>query len=122
MDLGLLAIEYASYYAIEIALRGVIYSIKLKLEYAVLGKLVHLVNSHWGSNGTSEFPDSVDAIRVTSDARTALAPRTRLNPPWMRPDDVSIAIFDHSEQGWDQASGRPDASGVTGETDMRVSI
>ncbi|OBT82507.1 hypothetical protein VE02_09756 [Pseudogymnoascus sp. 03VT05] len=124
MDLGLLAIEYASYYAIEVALKGVIYSIKLKLEFAVLGKLVHLVNSHGGSNGTSEFPDSVDAIRVTSNVRTvSLAPRTRLNPPWMQPDDVSIAMFEHSEQGWDQASGRPDTSGsLTGETDTRVSI
>ncbi|OBT70712.1 hypothetical protein VF21_10307 [Pseudogymnoascus sp. 05NY08] len=93
MDLSLLAIEYASYYAIEVTLKGVIYSIKLKLEFAVLGKLIHLVNSHGGSNGTSEFPDFVDATHITSNTRSVSpAPRRRLNPPWMQPDDVSIAI------------------------------
>ncbi|OBT71835.1 hypothetical protein VF21_09767 [Pseudogymnoascus sp. 05NY08] len=60
MDLSLLAIEYASYYAIQVTLKGVIYSVKLKLEFAVLGKLIRLVNSHGGSNGMNEFPDFVD--------------------------------------------------------------
>ncbi|KFZ02370.1 hypothetical protein V500_00243 [Pseudogymnoascus sp. VKM F-4518 (FW-2643)] len=100
MDLSLLGIEYASYYAIEITLKGVIYSIKLKLEFAVLGKLIHLVNSHGESNGTNEFPDFVSATYVTSNARTVSpAPRRRPNPPYMQPGDVSIAMFEHSEQG-----------------------
>ncbi|KAE8145658.1 hypothetical protein BDV25DRAFT_164171 [Aspergillus avenaceus] len=43
MDLILLALEYANLYAIQITLKGVIYSIKLKLEFAVLGKLVDIV-------------------------------------------------------------------------------
>ncbi|KAB8266090.1 hypothetical protein BDV32DRAFT_939 [Aspergillus pseudonomiae] len=46
MDLALLALEYASFYAIQITLKGVIYSIKLKLEFAVLGKLVDMVHGH----------------------------------------------------------------------------
>lgn len=46
MDLMLLGLEYANYYAIQITLKGAIYSIKLKLEFAVLGKLVDLVHSH----------------------------------------------------------------------------
>lgn len=43
MDLALLGLEYASYYAVQITLKGLIYSIKLKLEFAVLGKLVDVV-------------------------------------------------------------------------------
>ncbi|KAE8330094.1 hypothetical protein BDV39DRAFT_213263 [Aspergillus sergii] len=46
MDLALLVLEYANFYAIQITLKGVIYSIKLKLEFAVLGKLVDMVHGH----------------------------------------------------------------------------
>ncbi|KFZ17180.1 hypothetical protein V501_01866 [Pseudogymnoascus sp. VKM F-4519 (FW-2642)] len=111
MDLSLIAIEYASYYAIQVTLKGVIYSVKLKLEFAVLGKLIRLVNSHGGSNGMNEFPGFVDGTHVTSNARTVSpAPRRRPNPPWMQPSDVSIAIFEHLDQGWDQVNGQSIAS------------
>lgn len=43
MDLGLLGLEAASYYILETMLKGVVYSIKLKLEFAILGKLVSFV-------------------------------------------------------------------------------
>lgn len=45
MDLALLGLEYASLYAIQITLKGAIYSIKLKLEFAVLGRLVDVVHA-----------------------------------------------------------------------------
>lgn len=40
MDLALLGIECASLYILETMVKGVVYSIKLKLEFAILGKLV----------------------------------------------------------------------------------
>ncbi|KAJ6127589.1 hypothetical protein N7523_003201 [Penicillium sp. IBT 18751x] len=43
MDLLLLGLEYANFYAVQITLKGFIYSLKLKLEFAVLGKLVDLI-------------------------------------------------------------------------------
>ncbi|KAF2112838.1 hypothetical protein BDV96DRAFT_648476 [Lophiotrema nucula] len=46
MDIALLAVEFANLYLIETTLKGVVYSIKLKLEFAVLGKLVQLVQGH----------------------------------------------------------------------------
>ncbi|KAL2867189.1 uncharacterized protein BJX67DRAFT_107449 [Aspergillus lucknowensis] len=46
MDLILLGLEYASYYAVQITLKGLIYSVKLKLEFAVLGKLVDVVHGN----------------------------------------------------------------------------
>ncbi|KAL3471840.1 hypothetical protein BJX99DRAFT_16012 [Aspergillus californicus] len=46
MDMVLLGLEYASFYAVQITLKGVIYSVKLKLEFAVLGKLVDVVHSN----------------------------------------------------------------------------
>ncbi|PYH48880.1 uncharacterized protein BP01DRAFT_371099 [Aspergillus saccharolyticus JOP 1030-1] len=44
MDLVLLCLQYANYYAVQISLKGAVYSIKLKLEFAVLGRLVAVVH------------------------------------------------------------------------------
>jgi hypothetical protein len=44
MDLILLGLEYASYYAVQITLKAAIYSVKLKLEFAVLGRLVDAIH------------------------------------------------------------------------------
>ncbi|KAJ5112280.1 hypothetical protein N7532_000325 [Penicillium argentinense] len=45
LDVALLSIEYASLLILETVLKGVIYSIKLKLEFAILGRLVKFVRS-----------------------------------------------------------------------------
>ncbi|KAI7526393.1 hypothetical protein KC331_g16988, partial [Hortaea werneckii] len=47
-DLGLLGLECASLYILETLLKGIVYSIKLKLEYAILGKLVNFVGGRPG--------------------------------------------------------------------------
>jgi len=46
MDLGLLGLEAASLYILETLVKGVVYSIKLKLEFAILGKLVKFVSGN----------------------------------------------------------------------------
>jgi len=45
MDLALLGLVSASLYILETLFKGIIYSIKLKLEFAILGKLVKFVGS-----------------------------------------------------------------------------
>ncbi|KAL4784078.1 hypothetical protein BJX76DRAFT_234404 [Aspergillus varians] len=64
MDLLLLGLEYASVYAIQITLKGVIYSVKLKLEFAVLGKLVDVVH---GNKRTAlvESPIQLDSLQAS---------------------------------------------------------
>ncbi|KAJ5623927.1 hypothetical protein N7510_000236 [Penicillium lagena] len=42
LDVAIVAIEYRGYYAIQVMFKPVAYSIKLKLEYAILGKLVSI--------------------------------------------------------------------------------
>lgn len=112
MDLGLLVAEYRNYYIMETMLKGVVYSIKLKLEFAVLGKLIHLVSNHvWkpeSFSGPRELPDFVDATRVTSDLTHAAPTHTRdRGPSWMDADAISIAMFEHSPP--------PDLHGNTSE-------
>ena len=45
MDICLLAMEYSNIYDIEATLKAMVYSIKLKLEFAVLNQLMTLANS-----------------------------------------------------------------------------
>lgn len=44
-DVGLLVVAYVGFYPLETTLKSMVYSIKLKLEFAVLGKLKSLVRA-----------------------------------------------------------------------------
>ncbi|KAL4957194.1 hypothetical protein BDW69DRAFT_156863 [Aspergillus filifer] len=71
MDLMLLGLEYASIYAIQITLKGVVYSVKLKLEFAVLGKLVDVVHGDRRTGLASLIPPcSLGAHGSTSGVLT----------------------------------------------------
>ncbi|KAK2737287.1 hypothetical protein FQN55_001213 [Onygenales sp. PD_40] len=99
MDLGLLAAAYANLYVYETTLKSTIYSIKLKLEFAVLGKLIHLVNAHsWNpefSTGPNGFPDFVDASRITSDLTHApKSKKAPAKPSWMHAYDTPDAAME----------------------------
>ncbi|EEA27555.1 hypothetical protein TMatcc_004142 [Talaromyces marneffei ATCC 18224] len=121
MDIALLVVEYKNIYVIETTLKGAIYSIKLKLEFAVLGQLIRLVRTHsWkpqsaipgavnGTNGLNIInddapPDFVDASRVTSDLTHATPPprNSSHHRPFDDMDDISIAMFEHSTPLQDQ--------------------
>lgn len=76
MDLLLLGLEYANFYAVQITLKGFIYSLKLKLEFAVLGRLVDLIQG-------SRHPMSIaiaDTLPLCSASRTPEPDRTDDQP------------------------------------------
>ncbi|KAJ5525918.1 hypothetical protein N7494_012568 [Penicillium frequentans] len=60
MDIALVVLEYLGFYFTQVILKATVYSIKLKLEFAVLGMLVSLVHPHadsgpptWSADWTS---------------------------------------------------------------------
>ena len=67
LDIGLLAVEYLDLLVYEQTFKGVVYSIKLKLEFAILGKLVKIVRSGnrvlSNQAANEEVPDFVDVTR-----------------------------------------------------------
>ena len=74
MDLVLLGLEYASRYSIQITLKGAIYSVKLKLEFAVLGKLVEVVHGGHHTDPVQvlehlEHVEHVEHVPVQSSGR-----------------------------------------------------
>ncbi|KAJ5215670.1 uncharacterized protein N7498_002077 [Penicillium cinerascens] len=59
MDVGLLVVEYLNLYVIEATLKGAIYSVKLKLEFAVLGRLTDFIQGRHGWDEiTCDLPNS----------------------------------------------------------------
>jgi hypothetical protein len=69
LDVGLLVVEYLDLVAYEQTFKGAIYSIKLKLEFAILGKLVKIVRNgrHVLANLSEDKPEYVD-MTVTRQA------------------------------------------------------
>lgn len=99
MDIALLVLEYVGLYPLQTTLKSAVYSVKLKLELGVLGKLVDLVQPHRNgpfgpfSSQHSEFPAFVDPSQITSDFTHAAPPETR-GPHTRRPrNHISMESF-----------------------------
>lgn len=71
MDIALMVIEFMNFYIYQTTLKATLYSIKLKLEIAVLGKLVKIAHQHlWRSSSHTNgprYPSFVDPSRIPSD-------------------------------------------------------
>lgn len=71
MDIALMVIEFMNFYIYQTTLKATLYSIKLKLEIAVLGKLVKVAHQQlWRSSfhtGGGQYPSFVDPTRIASD-------------------------------------------------------
>lgn len=96
LDIALLVLEYVGLYTLQTTLKAAVYSVKLKLEFGVLGKLVSLVHTHRSdltSSEYDEFPNFVDPAQLTGDI-THAAPmedeRRQSRPPWGRMSEDSI--------------------------------
>jgi hypothetical protein len=79
MDLALLGVEFANLYLIETTLKGVVYSIKLKLEFAVLGKLVQFVRDRATSSNTSDPRQPSHALEHGATSSGATIEKTETN-------------------------------------------
>lgn len=96
LDAALLSVEYVDLYEIETTLKGMVYSIKLKLELGVLSKLVKLVTDRRESYKIVN-PEQAFDIRRCASAQVA---KHTLDSPGSTPpsdchvDDASSAHKD----------------------------
>ncbi|KAK6384358.1 hypothetical protein LTS17_001921 [Exophiala oligosperma] len=79
MDIALLSLEYKGLRTMERAFKPVVYSIKLKLEFVVLGKLINLVQS-------SQRSMSLTLAHIDSLPTPAASIRANRNPSKQLPD------------------------------------
>ncbi|KAL5355631.1 hypothetical protein BJX96DRAFT_141603 [Aspergillus floccosus] len=95
LDVILLVVEYLNFFVIQTTLKSLVYSIKLKLEFGVLGRLVFLVRSHRFDssprrNGAAKLPDFVDPAHMLNDYTHAPRPAGRVIHPW---EDTECKTF-----------------------------
>jgi len=91
-DIALLVLEYSGRRVMERTWKGLIYSVKLKLEFAILSKLVDLVQSSQRtlSNALADVNTFVDVSRTTSGAngfasshQHATSAKADVMPDWL---------------------------------------
>lgn len=121
MDLGLLGLEAASLYILETMLKGVVYGIKLKLEFAILGKLVRFVGGgrpsvDQGPAGTYHDPrkNSVGFVS-TMTATSCRKKRDR----GVEGDEVVLGDMDHISEFVDLERAGEDVTRPSRSTDSR---
>ena len=84
MDVAVLVIEYQDRHVFQQALKEVVYSIKLKMEFAILSKLVALTSKDGGSSGAN-FTGAFEDYRGTERPGSASSKSDRNRPmPPMR--------------------------------------
>ena len=102
MDIALLTLEYKALRTMERACKSVIYSIKLKLEFAVLGRLVDLVqsSSRTLSSALADVDSFVDPSLslTTTDASVplSLAKKPENVPDWMAKLETQPRHIEHA--------------------------
>ncbi|KAJ5596580.1 hypothetical protein N7450_003038 [Penicillium hetheringtonii] len=98
MDIVLLVFEYLNYFVIQTTLKSAVYSIKLKLEFGVLSRLVFLVQSHqyWPRESPRVYASSRPApIRDNLEYHTFLDD-SRDSPEYVSsPKSCELAISHH---------------------------
>ncbi|KAB8201017.1 hypothetical protein BDV34DRAFT_203626 [Aspergillus parasiticus] len=76
LDVAVVGIEYAGLYALQVMFKPVAYSVKFKLEYAILGKLIQVarvsISSEEPLSSSSQGHDISSSDRVSPPVNTAL--------------------------------------------------
>ncbi|KAJ5353220.1 hypothetical protein N7452_002194 [Penicillium brevicompactum] len=60
MDAAVIGVQYSGLFDIHVTLKALVYSIKLKLEYAILGKLVDITEIGGSNSAPTDLSDFVD--------------------------------------------------------------
>jgi hypothetical protein len=92
LDIAVVIIEYVGLYAIQVTFKPLAYSVKLKLEYAILGKLIAVARGHHdhelhsserGINEVTSIPSDGDRNPNMESPMQIYRPHS---PPWLRED------------------------------------
>ncbi|KAI9727989.1 MAG: hypothetical protein M1828_005394 [Chrysothrix sp. TS-e1954] len=73
LDVALITVEYLNLYEIETVFKGMVYTIKLKLEFGVLSKLVKVVTANHGPQRVTSFAHEMN-LKHTSHAQAISSP------------------------------------------------
>ncbi|KAK5651366.1 hypothetical protein OQA88_12599 [Cercophora sp. LCS_1] len=74
LDVTILALEYNGFYSIQTAYKGMVYSVKLKMEFSILNRLVEMVGGPASSGGTRGLPSVTNRSRIDAMDRSRAIP------------------------------------------------
>ncbi|KAM0551924.1 hypothetical protein ACHAPJ_008263 [Fusarium lateritium] len=101
MDIALLVIIYQGFFTIEQGVKLVVYSIKLKLEFAVLGKLVEVAQSRGGSSVSGTYTVDFVDMSTRERGRRGTEPRSTGLPEVVHLEDRSVQRVPSDEESMD---------------------
>lgn len=124
LDVALLSVEYENLYQVETTLKGMVYSIKLKLEIGVLSRMVKVVETRQNKRTIPTREEDLDLRKVSSSAtfNDCFAEDQRKHisessdsSPYRRPfaeghEDLELASTKGSDNRKDSLTIPPDAS------------
>ncbi|KKK23982.1 hypothetical protein AOCH_006649 [Aspergillus ochraceoroseus] len=113
LDVALLVLEFLGLWYLQTTLKALVYSIKLKLECAVLRKLVSVVNNHPRDTSSSEqeqFPNFVNPEQIVGDVThaPAMTRQTLARYPWSGALSMdSLTLSEQRSRSQSSASSQP---------------
>ncbi|PNP74464.1 hypothetical protein FNYG_12199 [Fusarium nygamai] len=78
LDASVIGIQYAGYYAVQVTIKPMVYSIKLKLEFAILGKLVKIAKAPHADTQ----PSTTSTTRMATEFVNQPGPVIRQDVEW----------------------------------------
>ncbi|KAH7132764.1 hypothetical protein EDB81DRAFT_115838 [Dactylonectria macrodidyma] len=78
LDASVIGIQYAGYYAVQVTIKPMVYSIKLKLEFAILGKLVKIAKAPRADTQ----PSTTSTTRMVTESVDQPGPVIRQDVEW----------------------------------------
>ncbi|KAJ5169616.1 uncharacterized protein N7500_002399 [Penicillium coprophilum] len=82
MDAAVIGVQYSGLFEIHVALKAMVYSVKLKLEYAILGKLVGITESNGSNSAPTDLSNFVDLSFHNAGTPQPDSDRTTENPEY----------------------------------------
>jgi hypothetical protein len=104
LDLTILALEFCDLYSLQTAYKGAAYSIKLKLEFNILNRLIEVVKPGHENNGWNQYSSERDGTAQLQAMRSRKA---------MRQNNTRDTI-DHGHKTYIYAEEDRDLSAVSG--------
>ncbi|ORY11483.1 hypothetical protein BCR34DRAFT_601270 [Clohesyomyces aquaticus] len=106
LDIGLLTLEFLNHHVLQQTVKGVVYSVKLKLELAVLNKLVELSQTNRPLNtltfgDTNDFLDPTKTVWDITRFTPAFSSSMHTYPKWM--SDLEKSGIQHLENTYSPA-------------------
>ncbi|CAI7568596.1 unnamed protein product [Penicillium glandicola] len=106
MDAAVIGVQYLGYFDIHVALKAMVYSVKLKLEYAILGKLVGITEMHGSNSAPTDLSDFVDLSFHNAGATQPDTDRSTDNPEYYAHTHMRVPSKGSST---DRLRGRPES-------------